>query len=116
MVRDGSVQRQKPVVWFTNHEKGLPLNRTNLRTLMGAFGDDMSKWVGKIIIVYPTQAEMGGKMVGALRIRIPPPKQAAAGNGQPAKPKGAQEALNAFAAQPEPKPPLKDDLDDEINF
>jgi hypothetical protein len=118
-----SGQEQKPVLWFTNHKKGLVLNKTNNRTIRGAYGDDMETWAGKIVVVYPTQAEMGGKLVPALRVRIPPPKQAVAGNGQPSKSKGAEEALKTFAAPPvqevlppEPKPSLEDDLDDEINF
>jgi hypothetical protein len=114
MVRGSSGQEQKPVVWFTNHKKGLVLNITNNRTLRGAFGDDMEKWAGKIITLFPTHTDFAGKTVGALRIRIPPPKQAAVGNG--GRPKGAEEALKSFAAPPEPKPALKDDLDDEINF
>jgi hypothetical protein len=109
MVRSGPAQEQKPVVWFTNHKKGLVLNKTNNRTLRGSFGDDMEKWAGKVVNVYPTQTDYGGKTVGALRVRIPPPKQAAAGNGQPTK--VVQEVL-----PPEPKPPLADDLHDEIGF
>ena len=43
-------------------------------------------WAGKIIVVFSTMADFRGKMVPALRVRIPPPKQAAqqpqrAGNG-----------------------------------
>ena len=113
MVRRGNGQEQRPVVWFTNHEKGLVLNKTNLRTLKGAFGDNMETWKGKVIVIYPTQTDFGGKVVDALRIRIPPPKQATAGNGQPIKPASVQEAE---ILPPEPKPPLKDDLDDEIGF
>jgi len=30
-------QSQKLVVWFTNSKKGLPLNRTNNRTIRGAY-------------------------------------------------------------------------------
>ena len=113
-------QEEKPVAWFNNHKKGLVLNATNRRTLQGALGDDMDLWADAIIIVFPTQTDFGGKMVGALRIRIPPPKQATAGNGQPsksAKPEEAvKETLDKFAAPPEPKPSLADDLDDEIGF
>jgi hypothetical protein len=111
MVGKGAGQEQKPVVWFTNHEKGLVLNKTNNRTLRGAFGDNMETWAGRVFIVYPTQTDFGGKIVGALRVRLPPPKQATAGNGQPTKPKAVEEIL-----PPEPKPSLKDDLDDEIGF
>jgi hypothetical protein len=86
MVGRGSKQEQKPVVWFTNHTKGLALNKTNNRTIRGAYGDDMEGWAGKLIVVYPTQADFGGKMVGALRVRIPPPNVGccarATGSGQ----------------------------------
>jgi hypothetical protein len=117
MVGRGSAQEQKPIVWFTNHDKGLVLNITNNRTLRGTFGDNMETWAGKVIVVYPTQTDFAGKIVGALRVRIPPPKQAAAaaGNGQPAKQK-AQDALEGVVMPPESKPSLKDDLDDEIGF
>jgi hypothetical protein len=36
-VSRGPPQEQKPVVWFTNHVKGLALNRTNNRTIRGAY-------------------------------------------------------------------------------
>jgi hypothetical protein len=114
---------QKPVLWFTNHQKGLILNKTNNRTLRGSFGDDMEGWAGKVLVVYPTQTDFGGKTVGALRVRIPPPKQATtgatAGNGQPAKaakPAKPVAAKSPEAPLPEPKPSLADDLDDEIGF
>ena len=74
-------KERKPVIWFTNDERGLALNLTNLRTLSGAFGDNMEAWAGKIIVMFPTMVDMRGKMVPALRVRIPPPKQAS-GNGQ----------------------------------
>ena len=75
--RNGKAEN-KLVLSFTNSKQSLVLNKTNLRTLKGAFGDDTSKWVNKIIVIYPTTANFGGKMVPALRVRIPPPKQAAA--------------------------------------
>jgi len=112
----GADQKKMLTVWFTNSEKGLPLNRTNNRTLRGAFGDVVSAWTDKIFILYRTEAEFRGRMVPALRIRIPPPKQATAGNGQPIRPKPTAEARDTFVKPPEPKPPLKDDLDAEIGF
>ena len=64
------------MVWFTNDERGLVLNKTNNRTIRGAFGDDTADWIGKIIVVFPTMTDFRGKMAPALRVRIPPPKQA----------------------------------------
>jgi hypothetical protein len=71
----GKDKENKLVVWFTNDKRGLVLNRTNNRTIRGAYGDDTAGWVGKIIIVFPTMAEFRGTMGPALRVRIPPPKR-----------------------------------------
>jgi hypothetical protein len=71
MVGQGADQSQKLVVWFTNSKKGLALNRTNNRTIRGAYGDDTAGWTGKLIVVFPTQADFRGHLVGALRVRIP---------------------------------------------
>jgi hypothetical protein len=70
-------KERKLIVWFTNDERGLVLNRVNNRTLRGAFGDDCTGWSGRVIVVFPTMAEFRGKMGPALRVRIPAPKQAA---------------------------------------
>jgi hypothetical protein len=92
----GADKEQKLVVWFTNDERGLVLNRVNNRTLRSAFGDDCAGWAGKIIIVFPAMAEFRGRMVPAVRVRFPPPKEA--GNGA--------------AVTPKPKPPVADALDE----
>ena len=78
VVGTGDDKEHKLVVWFTNDERGLVLNRTNNRVLRGAFGDVVDSWAGKIIVVFPTTVDFRGKLVPALRVRIPPPKQAAA--------------------------------------
>ncbi|OLB69088.1 MAG: hypothetical protein AUI16_29770 [Alphaproteobacteria bacterium 13_2_20CM_2_64_7] len=127
----GEKKERKPVLWFTNDELGWPLNATNRHTLSAAFGDNMEAWVGKIIVIFPTMTDLRGKMVPALRVRIPPPKQVAVGNGQgqamptpvaarqPPKPTVAQ-TLDEFADENEPpakpaaKPSPTDDMDDEI--
>ena len=130
-------KEKKLVVWFTNDKRGLVLNKTNNRTLRGAFCDDVSGWKDKIVVVFPTPVEFRGKMVPGLRVRIPAPKQATAGNGQAtapsAKPKPAPApvddgleippSLKREAPKPKPVDPELDelpvsasDLDDEIPF
>jgi hypothetical protein len=99
MIGNGADKEQKLVIWFTNDEHGLVLNRVNNRTIRGAFGDAVDAWAGNIIVLFPTTAEFRGKMGPALRVRIPPPKQ------------------TSSAVKPEPPPAKKaivDDLDDEI--
>jgi hypothetical protein len=93
----GERQETKACVWFTNIDRGLLLNKTNLRVLQGAFGNDMELWAGKIIVAYSIMAPFRGQMVPSLRVRIPPPK----------------EAYKAPASPPKqtPKPPVEEDVD-----
>jgi hypothetical protein len=86
-------KKKKLVVWFDNDPHGLVLNKTNNRILRAAFGDDCAGWKGKIIVVYPTTGEFQGRLVPALRVRIPPPKE---GKGQ------------TVAAKPNPPAPPPD--------
>ena len=103
----GQDKEKKLVVSFDNDPRRLVLNKTNNRILRAAFGDDCAGWKGKIIVVYPTTDEFRGRMVPALRVRIPPPKE---GNRQ------------TVAAKPKPPPPppdaelLDDELNDDVNF
>ena len=109
----GKDKERKLVVWFTNDEHGLVLNKTNNRTIRGAFGDACDSWVGKIIIVFPTMAEFRGTMKPALRVRIPPPKQAAGNGPAAAKPAAAKPAPDPELEQ---TPDADDELNDEIEF
>jgi hypothetical protein len=131
VIGNGADKEQKLTAWFTNDPHGLVLNKTNNRVLRGAFGDDVSGWKGKIVVIFPTMVEYRGKMVPGLRVRIPVPKQAATstGNGQAAVTAAAPQPMQQPASQqvasqldefgqtqsPE-KPSLSDDLDDEIGF
>src|SRR4029077_10047889 len=104
----GAEKEKKFVIWFTNDERGLVLNKTNNRTLRDAFGDDTAGWTGKVIIIFSTKVEMGGKMVPGIRVRIPPPKQT-----QPTvatKPKPSGNGQSAVAAKQ--KPPVDEELVD----
>jgi hypothetical protein len=86
---------------------------------VGAFGDAVDGWTNKIIVLFPTQADLRGRMVPALRVRIPSPKQAA-GNGQTVpkseaatpKPPVVDDELDELPA----KPSLADEMDDEVDF
>ena len=127
--KDGKAEK-KLVVWFTNDERGLVLNKTNNRTIRAAYGDDTANWVGKIIVVFPTMTDVRGKMTPALRVRILPPKQTTAapqrtvtaGNGAAvslaAAPVVAAAPLATAAVDPELEPdpvkPIREELDDEV--
>jgi hypothetical protein len=110
-------QSQKLVVWFTNNKKGLPLNRTNNRTIRGAYGDDTAGWIGKLIVLFPTQADFRGRLVGALRVRIPIKKNPNVTTGpQTTTTKSAAKTKTKSAPAKEPEPEEDLDLDDEIGF
>ena len=115
----GTDKERKLCVWFTNDSRGLVLNKTNNRTLRGAFGDACDDWRSRIIVVFPTTDEFRGRMVPVLRVRIPPPKQAAAGNGRTAIDDGLDippSLRRAPVAKPAAPPDEDDDLNDEIGF
>src|SRR5262245_48023889 len=114
LVGQGADQQKKLVVWFTNSPKGLVLNRINNRTIRGAYDDDVAGWTGKLIVVFPTQAELRGRLVGALRVRIPPPKQAKTSGAAPAAQEEAKPAAAKKPAPAAPEPEADPDLDDEI--
>src|SRR6516164_3176529 len=104
-VGQGADQSQKLVVWFTNSKKGLPLNRTNNRTIRGAHGDDTAGWTGKLIALFPTQADFRGRLVGALRVRIPIKKNPNVTTGPqttPTKSAAKTKTKSAPAKEPEP--------------
>jgi hypothetical protein len=90
---DGEV---KLTVWFTNSKRGIVLNRTNNRVIRAAFGDDVAGWSGKIIVLYPTMVDLRGKMVPAIRVRIPPPKEAYKAPASKQTPKPVDEELDGF--------------------
>ena len=118
----GDDKEHRLVLWFANDERGLILNRTNIRTLRETFGDVVDSWVGKIIVIYPTSVDFRGKLVPGLRVRIQPPKQAAAAPQPASSGNGAGAAAappKASAAPTDPEladEPLREEGDDEIPF
>ena len=83
VAREDEPPEMKWLVFFTEFEKAMVLNTTNINALAKACGsDDTDDWAGKEVIVYvdPTVG-YGGKTTGGLRIRkyvvAAPPKQAA---------------------------------------
>ena len=61
----------KPVIYFRGGKKGLVCNQTNAAVLALNFGDDTDGWIGKTVILYPTKTQFAGKLVDALRLRLP---------------------------------------------
>lgn len=107
-VGTGKEKEIKLCVWFTNHKQGLILNKTNNRTLRGAFGDETDGWVGKWVVVFAAETDRGP----GLRVRIPTPKGEKNGSGgKKAKPAG--KASDTPASRPI-RSPKDDDLNDSL--
>lgn len=69
----GRDKEKKPVLYFTNSQKGLCLNVTNARAIAKSYGDDTANWTGKPIELFPAQVEFKGDLVYAIRVRCPDP-------------------------------------------
>jgi hypothetical protein len=75
-------------------ERNLPLNQNNAQRLAAAFGDDTDDWHGHDVELWVEDVAFRGETVASVKIGPAPPS-----------------ALPA-----PPKPPVKDELDDEIPF
>jgi hypothetical protein len=72
-------KKDRGVLYFREHEKGMVLNTTNLRRLETLFGGDTDLWVdSKVVLFVDEEVTYGGEQVGGLRLRkVPAAKPAA---------------------------------------
>lgn len=85
-VGQGEQAESKPVVYFSEVEKGLVLNKTNATTIAELHGRTTEQWTGKRIALYATEVEYAGKVSMGIRVRLKAPKAATNGNGHDAPP------------------------------
>lgn len=92
----GDSKDVKPVLYFSDHDKGLALNKTNANTIAGVLGSqDTDDWIGKRIALFAQEVDFQGRQVLAIRVRMRKP---AARQQEPvaATPRG-QQAGDPFA-------------------
>ena len=65
----GSEKVRKGVVHFEELERGLVVNRTNLKRIVGHHGDETDDWPGKKITLYPSETDFQGATVACIRVR-----------------------------------------------
>lgn len=65
---------KKVVLTFSGKDKTLVMNKTNSKTIAGAFGDDIDGWIDKEINLYPSTTQFDGKDVPCIRVRPELPK------------------------------------------
>jgi hypothetical protein len=61
----------KPALRFVGESQQLILNKTNAFCLAEWFGDDTNGWNGRQIELHATTTSFGGRMVPAIRVRLP---------------------------------------------
>ena len=64
---------QKVLISFADESKMLICNKTNARSISKALGSTETRnWIGKDIILVPTEVDFRGEMVDAIRVRPAP--------------------------------------------
>jgi predicted RNA-binding protein with TRAM domain len=64
----GEEREKKYVLYFSETERGFPLNKTNLDSCLSKFGTDGDKWKGKKITLTAQKVQFGAKLVPGIRI------------------------------------------------
>ena len=73
----------KPVLHLDEFDKSLVLNKTNFRTLAGAFGDETDNWRGRQIVLFTEMVPFKGQLTKSIRVRLPKSKQQEAAPARP---------------------------------
>ncbi len=60
----------KPVLKFTNMDKGIVLNKTNAGTIRAAYGKDTDAWAGKEVLLFQMTTQFNGQSVPCIRMRV----------------------------------------------
>ncbi len=67
----------RPVLYFAGAKKGMVLNKTNAKRIAQMHGEDTDAWIGKQILIYPSETDLRGETVPCIRVKqdasaIPP--------------------------------------------
>lgn len=94
----------KPVVYFNEETRGWVLNKTNSAILKAGYGTP-DACIGRQVELFATQVPMQGRVVDAIRCRVPAPAQPVAAPVAPpeAQPAAAPVAPATDAAFPNDK-------------
>ena len=94
----GDDEETRPIVFFKEYEKGLCLNVTNTKRIIGLYGDEDTGWVGKRITIYPSECDFKGDTVPCIRVKKQAPTAVDAPAGLPTPPGMTPEQFAQFQA------------------
>jgi hypothetical protein len=60
--REDGTLIDKPILYFKETPMGMIVGKTNARAIRLSHGNEMSKWTGKQITIYPTSTSISKKM------------------------------------------------------
>jgi F420-0:gamma-glutamyl ligase len=69
LVMVGGKKEQKPVMHFEGKNKAMVLNKTNATLIARMHGPDTESWIGKQVILYPTETKFGRDTVECIRVK-----------------------------------------------
>jgi hypothetical protein len=95
--QQGGGTKTKFIVAFTNHDKEMVLNSTNINALVDALGKRPTDWIDADVGIYTEPTMFGGKPTKGLRLRVLN-KPAAMSAPKPVPPRPAPKAIAAEEA------------------
>jgi hypothetical protein len=98
----------KPLLLFVGKERGLILNKTTAGILVARLGDDTDAWLWRVVELYPDRVMFQGRMVDAIRVRMPAVHQTPPPAAPPAQ--NPAHAASFQAQAPAAAPPFNDDI------
>lgn len=81
LIGEGRDQKEKPVIYFTETKAGLVLNKTNGTSIKKLYGPNTDNWMGKRIVLYKTEVQVGSEMKDCIRVRNVADHQGGRANG-----------------------------------
>lgn len=69
----GKEKVNKGIVFFSEFDRGLVLNRTNTKRIIAMYGNETDAWKDKKITLYQSEADFNGNTVPCIRVRDTPP-------------------------------------------
>ena len=73
VAKEDQPEELKWVMYFSDNDKALVMNSTNLQLAAIAFGtQETDEWIGRQLVLYhDPNVSFGGKLVGGVRVRAP---------------------------------------------
>jgi hypothetical protein len=59
---------------FQEFDRGMVINRTNLKRIIAMYGNETDTWVGKRITLYESETDFNGRTVPCIRVREKKPE------------------------------------------